>query len=541
MTVSYGSALIDLSTRDSRAALRGVEAVDAHGGREPLSVFWSRSLFSAGGMVAGGLLSLVTGVVFARWLTPGGFGTYSLVLISMAVAGGIGTFGFDNCTARFAALYLGNGETYRIRGLIRHGIARALLFSSVIGIGLFALLRAGILERTRLAQVTHFSMLLLVGIPLYALQLVLLQAVLGLQGVRTRILLEKIVQPVCRLALPFALLAWLAEPTAAAVYSLLATSLVLDVASALLLSHKLRGLPAISATNPEEKRQWLRYALPFVFYSIQNFFWAGMGLDVFLVGAMTSMRDAGIYAAALRLVPILALARGAMDYSFGPRVGVLFGQSDLKAIGKLYRNTSTLALAWTLPVAVILAVFGRTIMRSFFGGGYEAGGMALAFLAAGFVVDSATGCNTTLLSMAGRSGLVLLNGVTGGTTLLFLAWVLIPRWGIAGAGFATACSMSVVNSMATLEIWETYRLSPFGRTPIKLLGVGLGVAAFGVLWRIAVLPLIGPGTASLAVSASVIVFAYLVLVLAVTGSFRALFIAEDGQATCQGPHVSSGF
>jgi O-antigen/teichoic acid export membrane protein len=477
-------------------------------------------------MALGGILTVTAGILFARWLRPDGFGVYSLALITLALVGGLGTLGLDNSLARFAAYYLGSGEMGRIRGLLSYGLLRVVIFSSILAVGLFATFRLGLFDGTRLAPVASHSLVLFVAIPAYALQLTLFQSVLGLQRMKARVLLEKVIQPLCRLAVPFAAVLWIGNPVSAAVFGLLVSALVMDVVTGLLLRNKTKQIPSISPIRRSDKKQWLSYAFPFVFYSLQNFIWAGMGLDVFLVGAILSVRAAGIYSAAFRLTPILALARGALDYSFGPRAGVLFGQANFKAIGTLYRSTSTLALAWTLPAALLLAVFGRPVMSALFGSAYEAGGAALSLLVLGFVVDSATGCNTTLLSMAGRSGLVLLNGVLGGATLLSLCLVLIPRSGLAGAALATVSSITVTNTLATLEIWKLYRLQPFSRITLKLLEAGVAVAIAMIWWTRSVLPLLRPRLVGLAASAGVALLAFFLLLSLLTPDVRALYVGE---------------
>jgi O-antigen/teichoic acid export membrane protein len=477
-------------------------------------------------MALGGILTVAAGIVFARWLGPDGFGVYSLALITLALVAGIGTLGLDNSLGRFAAYYLGSGETGRIRGLLGYGFLRVIIFSSILATVLFVAFRFRLFDRTRLAPLASHSVVLFIAIPAYALQLTLFQSVLGLQRMKARVLLEKVIQPLCRLALPFALVLWIGNPVSAAVSGLVVSALAMDVVTALLLRTKTKQFPSIGSIRSPDRKQWLSYALPFVFYSLQNFIWAGMGLDVLLVGAILSVRAAGIYSAAFRLTPILALARGAMDYSFGPRAGVFFGQSNFKAVGTLYRRTSTLALAWTLPGALLLAFFGRPVMRAFFGSPYEVGGSALSLLVLGFVVDSATGCNTTLLSMAGRSGLVLLNGLLGGITLLSLCLVMVPRWGISGAALATVSSITVTNGLATIEIWRMYRLQPFGRITLKLLVAGAAVAILMAFWKNFVLPLLLPGLIALAVSAGVTFLVYFALLFAMTHDLQVLLFGD---------------
>jgi O-antigen/teichoic acid export membrane protein len=491
--------------------------------QHPSKGFLSGALFSAGGMVIGGFLTVAAATAFARWLGPEGFGVYSLTLVTLALVGGIGTLGLDNSIGRFSAYYLGSGENRRIQGLFSYGILRILLFSSTLGLGLLAAFRLRLFDHTRLVPLASHSLVLAVAIPLYAVQLTFLQGVLGLQGVRARVLLEKVIQPMCRLAVPFLLVLWIGKPISAAVAGLVVSALLVDVASGIFLRRKVVSFPTSSSIESSEKKEWLNYALPFVFSSLQSFVSSGLGLDVFLVGALLSVHAAGIYAAAFRLTPALWLARGAMDYNFGPRAGVLFGQSDLNTIGTMYRSTSSIALAWTLPIALLLAVFGKPVMGTLFGSAYEAGGTALSLLVLGFVIDSATGCNTTLLAMVGRSGLVLLNGALGGVALLSLCVVLIPRWGTAGAALATVTSITITNSMATIEIWKLYRLLPFSWITLKLFAAGIAVAMFMTYWRASILPMIWPGLLGLAASAGVALLAYFGLVLAITPDLRGLY------------------
>jgi O-antigen/teichoic acid export membrane protein len=494
--------------------------------KNPMKGFVSGSLLSAGGMVFGGILTAGTGVVFARWLGPDGFGVYSLALITLALVGGVGTLGLEKSLVRFASYYLGSGETNQIRSLLAYGILRVLVFSSILAIGLFAAFKFRFVEHTRLAPLASYSLILVIAIPTYALQLALFHGVLGLQRVKARVLLEKVIQPLCRLAIPFALILWIRTPVSAAISGLVVSAFLVDVVSAFLLRSKVAQYPPSGSINRSERKQWLSYAVPFVFYSLQNFVSSGMGLDVFLVGALLSVHAAGIYSAAFRLTPALWLALGAMEYNFGPRAGVLFGQSDLKTIGAMYRSTSTFALVWTLPFALLLAVFGQSVMGAFFGSAYEAGGSALSLLVIGFVVNSATGCNTTLLAIVGRSGLVLLNGALGGLALLTLCFLLIPRWGITGAAMATVSSLTVTNFLATLQIWKLYRLQPFSRDALKLLLAGVVVAIIMIFWRDLVLPHLWSGLLGLAASGGVALLAYFALLFAITPDFLGVYLSR---------------
>ena len=122
-------------------------------------------------------------------------------------------------------------------------------------------------------------------------------------------------------------------------------------------------------------------------------------------------------------------------------------------------------------------------MTAFFGPGYAPGGTALAVLVVGFVTDSATGCNTTLLSMLGHSGLVLMNGLAGGVVTVCLCLLLVPSLGITGAAAAVTVARSLVNVMATTEIWRLQRMHPFSAATARIMAAGILAALLGLLSR----------------------------------------------------------
>ena len=432
-----------------------------------LTSFLKGSAFSACGLGIAGVLTMLTGVIFARWLKPEWFGIYSLVLAVVTFGAGFGAFGMDFTVARYVCYYLGTGEKSLIRSVVKYTLRRAIWISAALAVALFAVLRGGLLTGTKLMVLAPFAGCVALVIPAMAVQMVLLQAILAMQAVRTRVVLEKVLYPLLRLLLPFGLLWLFHDKTMAAVAGVLLSALLLTAVSAVVLRGRLRPLPASAPATSPVAKEWSGYALPYVFFSLQNFVSAGMGIDVLLVSALASVSESGIYAAAFRFTVVLLLSRAAMDYSFGPKVGRLYGESNFKAIASLYKTSSKVGMAWTLPFAVILIFFSEALMTKFFGPSYGRGGTALALLVVGFAADGAAGCNVTLLSMIGKPWLVLLNGLGGGVLTVGLCCLLIPRYGMVGAACAVTVARCVATGMGTFEIWRIHGLHPFSRSLVK--------------------------------------------------------------------------
>ena len=445
--------------------------------------FLHGSGFAAAGVVIGGILTLLTGVVFARWLKPEAFGSYSLALVAITLVGGLGAAGMDTAVARFVSFYSGTGARRLIVPVIRFGLRWAAVTSIALALLFYGLLNFFGVLPVKLGVLRPIALYISLAIPFLAVLLVVQQAILGLGGIKTRILMEKIALPFFRLLLPFGLVLVLHDRLSSAVAGGLLALVLLAVIGSLALRNFTVDLPPPERPAKQDRRDWSGYALPFAFQSVQNVVSSGLGLDIFLVGLLASVSASGIYAAAFRFAPLLTLVRVAMDYAFGPRVATLFGRSDLAAIDELYKASSAIGLAFTLPFAIILIVFGRLLMTTFFGAPYADGATALSWLVFGFVADSATGCNTTLLAMIGKSRLVFFNGLVGGLVTLCCCVLLIPHFGIGGAAFSVAFARFCVNGLATTELWKLQHLQPFTRTVWKLALPALVTAVVGVAWK----------------------------------------------------------
>ena len=446
--------------------------------------FLRGSGFAAAGIVVGGMLTLLTGVVFARWLKPEAFGSYSIALVAITLAGGLGAAGMDTAVARFVSFYSGNGIRQLIVPVIRFGLRWAVLTSIALAVLFYSLLNYFGVVPLKLSVLRPISLYISLAIPCLAISLVIQQAILGLGGIKTRIVMEKVALPLFRLLIPFGLVLVLHDRLSAAVAGGVLASVLVTVFGSLALRHFTAGLPQPEKPKIQDRKDWSGYALPFAFQSVQNVVSSGLGLDIFLVGLLASVSASGIYAAAFRFVPLLTLVRVAMDYAFGPKVSVLFGRSDLAAIDELYKASSTMGLAFTLPFAIVLILFGRVLMTTFFGAPYADGATALSWLVFGFVADSATGCNTTLLAMIGKSRLVLFNGLVGGLLTVCFCFLLIPHFGIGGAAFSAAFARFCVNGLATGELWKLQHLQPFTRATWKLAIPAVLAAAVGIAWKI---------------------------------------------------------
>jgi PST family polysaccharide transporter len=231
-------------------------------------------------------------------------------------------------------------------------------------------------------------------------------------------------------------------------------------------------------------------------------------LEVLALGALRAAREAGVFAAALRVIEPLILVPSSIAAGAMPSLT----REAIAGHGPVRQRTSTTAALLAVPSAAGLALLAPGLMGLLFGGDFVASAAPLRILALALVPLFMNGVLLNALIAAGRASWLprLTSARVGAAAVLALA--LIPPLGADGAaaGFVAselvllaaasrACAVAgfpvpvarplLLGIGASLPMVMAVALS--GRGP--LLSVALGVATYGAtlaaaLWALSRLP-----------------------------------------------------
>ena len=182
--------------------------------------------------------------------------------------------------------------------------------------------------------------------------------------------------------------------------------------------------------------------------------------DIVLIAAMLTPRDAAVYTAATRLVPVGLLGVQAVQQVLQPSMSRLLALGDAAAAGRIYRASTAWATAMAWPVYCTAAVFAPQILR-LFGTGYDAGSAAMTWVCLAMLVGTACGAADLTLLMSGRSALSLWNTAIALAADVVLNLLLLPRIGITGAGIAWAVAIMLTNLPPLEQVRRYVGLTPF--------------------------------------------------------------------------------
>jgi O-antigen/teichoic acid export membrane protein len=271
--------------------------------------------------------------------------------------------------------------------------------------------------------------------------------------------------------------------------------------AAIVLASRIRH----TAADPDEhvtsyraiSGEFWRFSVPRTFGA--TFAILAASLDVLLVGAFLSARQAAAYSVAIRYMAYGMFALPAIVQSVLPQMSRLMDTRDYETVNTVYKSSTWWTMAASWPPMIVLAIFAPLFL-SLFGRGYVIAASALTILALAMLPNAGSGPNSAILDMAGRSGVNLGLLVISLTINVGLNVWLIPRIGLPGAAIALLASTTFLTILTSTILWRNFRLEPFG-TGYWIVG-GAALGCYGVL-GLAVRFALGTGATTFAVFAVV--------------------------------------
>lgn len=386
----------------------------------------------------GTALGFALQVFLARVLGAAAFGDYVYAFCWMNMLALFGRLGLDTATLRYVAAYHGREDWGLMRGFIRRSQQTALAASCLTAVTAAAVIWI-CRDRFR-PELTSPLLLALAMLPAWT-QMQLRGATLtSLRRIIAAQAPQAVLRPVL-LIVGVASLTLAVGCTASATLAM-AMHLTATLAVVLLMSRLLwRFLPAQAAETPPayEVRQWGKTLLPLGLL-------AGLEVldeqaDVLLVGALVSTTEAGIYAAVSRFSLLITFGFMAVNAITAPMISQLYAQGELARLQRLTTLAARGVLAFALPVAVGIVLFGPLLL-GMFGAEFTSGYPALVILTVAQLATAVIGPVGFLLTMTGNQHLAFRVRVTTCVLNIALNAVLVPWLGILGAAVsmtATTC------------------------------------------------------------------------------------------------------
>jgi O-antigen/teichoic acid export membrane protein len=212
--------------------------------------------------------------------------------------------------------------------------------------------------------------------------------------------------------------------------------------------------------------EWLGSSLELAFLSGAAVVNAQTG--TFLLGALRGPEDAGLYAVATRGALLISFGLLAVNTALAPAAARMWAAGDIRGLQRVVTVSSRAALLFSLPVALVFIVWGRTVLQIAFGPEYGRAGAALAILSIGQLVNAGIGSVGTLLIMTGHQREAAAGILIGAVLNVLVGLALVPTFGVVGAAVAATVSIAVWNILLAAASIRRVGVHPTAFGPISL-------------------------------------------------------------------------
>ena len=407
------------------------ERVDALFLNEAAATFATKGL----GLVVGFASQIV--IANAVGTTEYGYYVYSMswfaLLIMLSVAG------LPATAIRFIPEYLGRSQSGHARGFLFSSQIIALCTAIAVGVVGLVIVEgqsSGVAPGLRATLLAMFAVL-----PIVAVSNIQIAAVRAVKRAALAELLGTLVRPVLLVVGLLALVAFGFRFNAVEVV------VVFGIASILILVASYTAVMQTvaidkTALRVHELRRWIAFSVPLLFISGVNI--VLKRLDVLMLGSMVGTDASGIYGAATKLAEVVLLPLAATNAIVAPLISQFKSGGDSALLEPLLRRSARILLVITLAIGIALWMLS-TVLLSWFGPDFAAGVSPLRVLLIAQIVNAAAGSVGYLLIMLDKGRVVAVFLSITVVLNFVLNWVMIPKYGMVGAAYATGTATILWN------------------------------------------------------------------------------------------------
>ena len=411
-------------------------------------------------------IAFITNICLARTLGASGYGDYIYAITWVGFLGVPACVGFPEYLVREVAIYNAKQDWGLLNGLLRRSNTIALILSVIVG-AIAALTAAWVAHAN--VQLLIVFWISLLSLPFATLTSLRQGSMRGLNQVVKSDFPELLIKPLLFLALLG--LIFVFQPAYLTVYSMMGVYVFTVGIAFWVGSQQLHiALPASVKEVPPIyiTQHWFRGSLPFLM--IVAMFAINQQIDVLMLGAIKGTSAAGIYTVVGRGAQLIQFSLTAVSAATGPTIAQLYATRNLAQIEQVAGSSARLLWVSCAAISTTLIAVGYWFLL-IFGAAFVQGQTALTILCLGYMISAPFELSGLLLLMTGRErDTAIGTGITAGLNVALNA-VLIPKYGLEGASFATATSIIARGLFFSVRTYQTLGIVPnplkFSSTPLQ--------------------------------------------------------------------------
>ncbi|ETW99971.1 MAG: hypothetical protein ETSY2_39920 [Candidatus Entotheonella gemina] len=207
-----------------------------------------------------------------------------------------------------------------------------------------------------------------------------------------------------------------------------------------------------------------------------------MQTDRLMLGVFSSAHDVGIFMVATLISQKARFFLQSTNSIFPPVISDLYHQGRIKELVSTYKSVTWIITALTVPLIITFCFMSSEIVF-IFGSEYTSASQVMIILSLAQLINVLVGSCGFILVMTGKQKVEAINSWSVALLNIILNYLLIPRYGAAGAAIATGMSIGIINIIRLIEIYNYYGYHPYKFSYIKLISSSVIAVAFIIVMK----------------------------------------------------------
>lgn len=421
-------------------------------------------------------------IIIARYFGAETYGLFSLALIVIGIASAIASIGLNEGIVRYISFYMGKKDFGSIKKLISN--SKIIFFFSGLIVMLILIVIAPLISEKifHSKDFTGLIRAISISIPFMLFAGLYLAIIRGFQKIKTYSFLVNIYQNIIRLGLIFIfILIGVGANSIALSYVL--TFVGLAILSFYYSRKEIVSMPTnVEKTKNKIMPEIISFSWPLLFVGIlyNVFYWS----DSLVLGYLTNASNVGIYNAAVTIISLFSIAPDLFMQLLFPLISFKLSEGKRELVRKLIQQVIKWIYLINIPLFVFLFLFPEQGVYILFGKEYLEAAAIIKILSIGALFLNLVNLSTSLMSIKGKTKLVLFNSLIFTVLNLALNFLLIPKYGMAGAAYATVIAAAVFCLCFLIQIRKEYGFNLLTHYFSKIFIIGAIIFIIGYFLRV---------------------------------------------------------
>jgi O-antigen/teichoic acid export membrane protein len=397
------------------------------------------------------IFAFVYRTLIAKYFGPEIYGLFSLSLIIIAWFVSLSSIGLSEGLLRYIAIFRGKDETNKIKYILRSSLTFLLISGLIAGMLLYFSSEFISLRIFHNSQLIIFLKVFGLAFPVLIFSEMFLSIIRSFEKVIAHSIISDVLSNAVKPLILFALILLGFNSDAVIISYVLGTACLLFIAY-IYCRYALPPIGGEVKLNLRNKKriraELFSYSWPLMLVGIIGtvLFWA----DSLLIGYFKGAVEVGIYNAAVPIATLLFVAPALFIKLFFPMITREYSKKNFRLIEEISKQVGKWVFILNLPVLIIVILFPQAVINVLFGSDYLIAANPLRFLALGSMTFAIAMVSNNLVSMTGKSKVILLDLVGINVINIILNVILIPLprifWlnnsnGLNGASISTMISL----------------------------------------------------------------------------------------------------